>query len=175
MAIYDKVCKACGKKFKAVNYRSAYCSNLCRSAAAAKRCAEHYAREHKKDKEKVCRGCGKEFKAANSLQQYCDECRAKKYLKNERHCKICGKPLLYKQRSYCSEKCRDAGTVKQVLRSGTLCWNCKWATGKEGRCPWARSLTPVDGWGAKKVKLKVSATDYTDSYIVKECPLFEEG
>ena len=63
----------------------------------------------------------------------------------------------------------------------TLCWQCEWAAGKGGKCPWATRFEPVPGWNAKPTKvLSASATitsdgkpQYIDSFDVKECPLFE--
>lgn len=54
----------------------------------------------------------------------------------------------------------------------TLCWTCEWAAGKDEKCPWAKSLTPVEGWKATPTKISVYE-GYTDSYIVHECPLYE--
>lgn len=57
----------------------------------------------------------------------------------------------------------------------TLCWECKWATGLDGVCPWAKDGTPVDGWKAKKTKIKSATELRTNSFKVIECPLFCEG
>lgn len=55
-------------------------------------------------------------------------------------------------------------------QSNTICWNCDKCG---GGCSWSHDLTPVKGWEVDE--------DYTlfhgkkeDSYIVKECPLFEK-
>lgn len=160
MATYNKVCKICGKEFVAINHRSAYCSENCRIRGLSENAHRAYMKkvygEVKENvlngKRKVCPICGKAFFSSNSAKYCSYACSWKaKQLKSQRKKK------------------------PNLSANGTLCWHCKWATGLEGHCPWARSFTPVDGWGAKKVKLKVSTTDYTDSYIVKECPLFEEG
>ena len=52
----------------------------------------------------------------------------------------------------------------------TLCWDCAKATSPE--CPWAESGKPVEGWRAKKTKLRFSGEE-SDSYRVFSCPLFE--
>ena len=65
--------------------------------------------------------------------------------------------------------------------SGTLCWRCEWAAGKQGKCSWACEFKPVEGWEAIPDKMLIaSATQtpdgkpkYTDTYHVKWCPLFE--
>ena len=131
---------------------------------------------------KVCKVCGKEFIAFNHRTAYCSElCRI---VRHNVVCPMCGREFVRRRNEkYCSEKC--AWTAKQIQSqrkskfrlsaNGTLCWHCEWATGKDGHCPWASHLVPVEGWEAKKVQLKISTSDYTDSYIVKECPLSEEG
>lgn len=134
---------------------------------------------------KVCKVCGKEFIAASHMARYCDECRRKNSpVKGEKICPICGKEVFRsKQAKYCSLSCAwkakqeksQKNNTSKLSKNGTLCWHCEWSTGKEGKCPWASHLIPVKGWEVKKVKLKVSTTDYTDSYVVKDCPLFEEG
>lgn len=121
---------------------------------------------------KVCKICGKDFVTNNSKGIYCsDKCRriGKSNIAYEYYWKRAFKSIKDKATN-------DNNKKKPKLSSnGTLCWHCKWATGKDGHCPWASHLVPVEGWEAKKVKLKVSMAGYTDSYIVKACPLFEEG
>ena len=60
-------------------------------------------------------------------------------------------------------------------RSDTLCWECKKAT---GYCSWSHCLEPVEGWTA----IKANSPRYNGeklrnkpSYIVIDCPEFEEG
>lgn len=55
---------------------------------------------------------------------------------------------------------------------GTLCWDCVNAT--NSRCSWSKRFIPVEGWTATKTRLNVT-TRYVESYIVHECPQFEEG
>lgn len=67
----------------------------------------------------------------------------------------------------------------------TLCWDCEWACGKDGKCPWATEFKPVPGWNAVPTKFLSSTTArnengkvihkryYVDSFNVRECPLFE--
>lgn len=52
----------------------------------------------------------------------------------------------------------------------TLCWDCAKATSQD--CPWAERGQPVEGWRAKKTKLRFSG-ELSDSYRVFSCPLFE--
>lgn len=52
----------------------------------------------------------------------------------------------------------------------TICWHCQNAC---GGCSWSKNLTPVKGWKAKKIKVKIVQGDYNDSYIVNECPEFK--
>lgn len=83
----------------------------------------------------------------------------------------------------CQGKCPD-----------TICWNCRYATGKNlpkpltltskktGKkrtfcgCPWATSGIRVPGWNAEKTIIKNPETfgGKQDSYVVYECPHFEE-
>ncbi len=64
----------------------------------------------------------------------------------------------------------------------TKCWECEWAAGKDHKCPWANEFKPVPGWKAEQTQVLVANGNYTgdgkpqyvDSFIVKECPLFEE-
>lgn len=47
-----------------------------------------------------------------------------------------------------------------------------------GACSWEKNFTPVPGWTATKTKILVASPvlweqgKYTDSYDVKDCPLF---
>lgn len=62
-------------------------------------------------------------------------------------------------------------------KPATLCWKCANAC---GGCSWSDgSFTPVPGWKAKKMRLRVSdrkddPNRYTESYIVEECPMFDD-
>ena len=59
----------------------------------------------------------------------------------------------------------------------SLCWKCAKAC---GGCSWSDgSFTPVEGWTAEKMKLRVAPKKdkwgrYVDSYMVTDCPLFED-
>lgn len=64
---------------------------------------------------------------------------------------------------------RNCFTPKQP----TKCWECEWAAGKNGKCPWATKFEPVPGWEAIPTKLLVSGRQKIDSFIVVECPEFE--
>jgi hypothetical protein len=54
----------------------------------------------------------------------------------------------------------------------TICWECEWAAGKDGKCPWACSFEPVPGWKAIPTKVKTTER-LVESFDVYECPLFE--
>lgn len=77
----------------------------------------------------------------------------------------------------------------------TLCWKCKYATGKKipepatltskktgatktcYSCPWASSFLPVPGWEAEKVTIKNRYGNEVveiKSYQINSCPLFED-
>ena len=59
------------------------------------------------------------------------------------------------------------------MEKGTLCWDCKNAT--NSGCPWSRDFKEVDGWNAKKVKVKINGDGkHIDTFRVKECPLFQD-
>lgn len=93
-------------------------------------------------------------------------------------CPVCGKKFNTTNAvKFCSNTCRRRyqGTGKPQKRRGkeTLCWSCENAC---GGCSWSRSLTPVEGWEAKKIKIKgnfyVGAV--LDSYIIKNCPEYKK-
>lgn len=154
----EKVCKVCGLWFVARSCRQVYCSDKCKAVGSARASAAVYKRKKEEKNQRA--------------------------IKDGKVCPVCGKVVLRRGGAkYCSKSCawkaKQGQSKKKELpklsATGTLCWHCEWATGKEGKCPWARSLKPVPGWTAKKVTLKISKGVYTDSYIVKECPLFREG
>jgi hypothetical protein len=60
---------------------------------------------------------------------------------------------------------------KRFVKTDTLCWDCKNAT---GGCSWSSSFVPVEGWDATKTIVKVVQKE-EESYIVRKCPLFERG
>lgn len=58
----------------------------------------------------------------------------------------------------------------------TLCWKCANAC---GGCSWSDgSFTPVPGWTARQTSVMVPrgkhGTGMTESYMVEECPLYED-
>lgn len=91
-------------------------------------------------------------------------------------CKYCGKAFMPRNRGqkFCGKRCvyRYNGEMRRVeYKTTTLCWNC---ANTNDSCPWfSKAAKPVPGWKAKKVKYKMSNGEYVDSYIVKECPDFE--
>lgn len=70
----------------------------------------------------------------------------------------------------CSEKALHS--VDRNDESGTLCWRCV----RDGRtCPWMNDFTPVEGWEATPISIKVKTRHVNkieSSFIVKTCPLF---
>ena len=69
---------------------------------------------------------------------------------------------------------------KNNVGTCSLCWDCANATNPD-KCPWVGDGEPVDGWWARKDKIKFSFADWdgkiktkmTDTYCVIMCPLFE--
>lgn len=64
--------------------------------------------------------------------------------------------------------------------SNTLCWNCKHAVRRVSdsvQCPWAWSFKPVPGWVVDSTVVHKGECykSSLQSYIVKQCPLFEKG
>ena len=54
-----------------------------------------------------------------------------------------------------------------------ICWECEWAAGKDGKCPWASRFEPVPGWNATPTTVKLTKTSRSDTFEVHDCPLFE--
>lgn len=59
-----------------------------------------------------------------------------------------------------------------AVKKDTLCWSCKNAC---GGCSWSRDFTPVEGWNATPTKINSHRLGQIDSYIIHDCPEFEEG
>jgi predicted nucleic acid-binding Zn ribbon protein len=142
---------------------------------------------------KKCDYCGKEFIPPTPKKRYCcEECKKKgnrKYNteyaqitrainKPKRYCKVCGKVLPKRAKSYCSVVCRDKARYERYKKkpkdnftpSEQPCWTCKNAC---GGCSWSRSFEPVKGWKAKPSKIYYLEGDYTDSYKITYCPEYE--
>ena len=58
------------------------------------------------------------------------------------------------------------------VKHKTLCWDCEWAAGKDGKCPWASRFEPVPGWNAIPTKVRTTER-LVESFDVYDCPLFE--
>lgn len=67
---------------------------------------------------------------------------------------------------------------RPIQTNGTICWQCRHATNPQGICPWSKAFKPVPGWDAKPYTIYLSAKyqkQRLESYLVQQCPLFEEG
>ena len=90
-------------------------------------------------------------------------------------CEYCGK-VFYSEREklYCSEECKARACYTKY--DVTLCWSCKKST---GFCSWSEDFIPVEGWKAIPTKIKATSSPrdnrFIDSFLVRECPLFERG
>lgn len=85
---------------------------------------------------------------------------------------------------YCSRECKDetfSNARRRVSETakGTLCWKCKKTNAKD--CPWfSKREEPVPGWVATKTIVRGknhgngTVVKLFKSYMVHECPLFEE-
>lgn len=66
-------------------------------------------------------------------------------------------------------------------RQSTLCWDCINAVPdpeKHHGCSWSIMFLPVPGWDAIYAPVRAyvgNEATTTESYIVKKCPMFEEG
>ena len=65
---------------------------------------------------------------------------------------------------------QNCGQCNEDTISGQLCWSCKHATNKYGKCSWSARLEPVKGWNATEV-----CGECGKSYKINKCPLFERG
>lgn len=60
-------------------------------------------------------------------------------------------------------------------KTSAICWTCKWAAGKDYKCPWATRSKPVPGWEAEEGIYSISDKEYrrtATTYKVKKCPLY---
>lgn len=66
-----------------------------------------------------------------------------------------------------------AGSTDRHKDKRSICWYCANST-NGGKCPWARSFTPVPGWEAEKTQIKGNGRGDKgyESYNVKQCPLY---
>lgn len=63
--------------------------------------------------------------------------------------------------------------ASDYIYSDTLCINCDRAC---GGCSWSKDFAPVEGWVAEPRRISrpfKSETDGTDTFLVKECPMFK--
>lgn len=99
-------------------------------------------------------------------------------------CEVCGTDFYEggTGRKTCSKKCRDE--LARISRSATkikkgecdqICFSCQRATGKKIDsvvCPWAHSLSPVEGWAATKIIIREECHNPYESYDIHFCPLY---
>ena len=71
--------------------------------------------------------------------------------------------------------------MNNIPYDGSLCWNCKKASGGLG-CPFVdekpSGSVPIKGWTARKKHVQNSppnSSHLEKIYVVQDCPLFEEG
>ena len=60
--------------------------------------------------------------------------------------------------------------VDVLKRVDTKCWTCRNAV---CGCDWSIRFKPIDGWLAVRNDIKVSADTVVESYIVLDCPYYE--
>lgn len=75
MAIYDRICRACGRDFQG-GPRSWYCPN-CRKERKKERDAKCRKEPPKRKlgSTDICKNCGEEYIVVSGLQMYCKECQ----------------------------------------------------------------------------------------------------
>lgn len=54
----------------------------------------------------------------------------------------------------------------------SICWDC--AKAVNNGCPWSMFYKPVPNWKAIKTTVKQFNVESVESYVVLECPLFED-
>ena len=132
---FHKVCECCGKEFVSKS-NAKYCSDECKDI----KLNEYNNRVYKK----YCKYCNTYFETKHNCQVYCsEECRTidsknnknkkkpiNKKIKNKnknknkyiKTCKTCNKefPSKYKNKQYCSEKCRPSNKSKETR----ICKTC---------------------------------------------------
>ena len=140
-------------------------------------------------KVKKCAWCGKSFDPLIvKRNKYCsEECAYsahKKQVKNNNlaklakkgdilKCKHCGKEFIHNgERFYfCSGECEYIARQKDKrfgrIQSSQPCWSCQNAC---GGCSWSSEFKPVEGWKAKRTKVKCEDGRYSDSYKILFCP-----
>lgn len=60
--------------------------------------------------------------------------------------------------------------VEVLKRVDTKCWSCRNAC---GGCDWSRFYKPVGGWIAIRKDVSIGLGNFTESYVVLECPYYE--
>lgn len=110
---------------------------------------------------KICPICEKPFERKGNSKCCCIECQEE--LRKRNHNAYKKRQAL---RKVTETRPRD---IVQPKRGNTLCWTCQNAC---GGCSWSARLEPVEGWKAKKIKVKGNfyTREIVDSYIVKKCP-----
>lgn len=157
-----KRCVVCGFPFESDDSTNV-CSDDCREVRRQimREAYNNRIKAQRKLKVKTCIVCGKEFTGRNCGKCCSIECQDELYKKRQ------------KERRERNKARREAGYIPKrkapVERKTTICWTCQNAT---GGCSWSRCLKPVEGWKAKKMKIKGNfyTREKVDSFIVEKCP-----
>ena len=81
MAIYDRVCRTCGRSFKG-GPRAWYCPD-CREERRKERNAKYRKGKPKRPlgSKDICQNCGNEYTVESGLQKYCPDCQPEMHKK----------------------------------------------------------------------------------------------
>lgn len=77
-------------------------------------------------KVKQCAYCGGEFYAKNANKRYCSERCRQMWLHQQKdlRCEVCGKPIPFGKRTYCSDKCRIKAAAMSKRKPTGTCVQC---------------------------------------------------
>ena len=67
-----------------------------------------------------------------------------------------------------------SGGIKVKYNASSLCFDCKWATGK-GNCSWVKNFTMPKNAIYYEKKIKTNTDEWTWTPIVIQCPDFIKG
>ena len=99
-------------------------------------------------------------------------------MKYRRRCKHCGEFFVTNRRTqkFCNKRCRiEYEEVQKQYRvdsgQGQMCWTCENAC---GGCSWSKELKPINGWVARKVRVKNQEGDEYSTYRIIFCPRYKQ-